>query len=254
MADDGVLSKIRRLYQSKNVESLQPRSRAAVQDAATVEPCRPTAAVASSTMQAGDLAGWLDGLDLPARLQALRLAWCSLRATCSRSDEATFAWTVPPAPRPAAARHIRIVLHLDSALTELTYVFDEPAAGLHPHDTARVIELLHRLRDKGNNVLVVEHQPDVIRAADHIIDLGPKAGAHGGRVVFHGTPKQLTRARTLTAEYLNRRQQIKTRAPSRRHTPGGGPPATTYAASVSTCRSAAWTPSPGSPVPGKRRC
>ncbi|WP_290513145.1 hypothetical protein [Aeromicrobium sp.] len=89
------------------------------------------------------------------------------------------------------AQRIRTVLHLDSALTELTYVFDEPAAGLHPHDSSRVIELLHRLRDKGNNVLVVEHHPDVIRAADHIIDLGPHAGLHDGRIVFQGTPKAL---------------------------------------------------------------
>lgn len=104
------------------------------------------------------------------------------------------------------AQRIRTVLHLDSALTELTYVFDEPAAGLHPHDTQRVIALLHQ----GNNVLVVEHHPDVIRAADHVIDLGPHAGPHGGQVVFQGTPAALTDARTLTAQHRNRRQQLKT--------------------------------------------
>ena len=73
------------------------------------------------------------------------------------------------------AQRIRTVMHLDSALTELTYVFDEPAAGLHTHDTTRIIDLLYRLRDKGNTVLVVEHHPEIIRAADHIIDIGPGA-------------------------------------------------------------------------------
>jgi len=228
MAYEGVLSKIRRLYLSKNVESLQPRIRAAVQDAATVEPCpacggsrlniaaraceiQGHSIADASAMQAGDLAGWLGGLDLPAHLQVLRTSVLSALGNMQQVGLGYLALERPTSTLSGGeAQRIRTVLHLDSALTELTYVFDEPAAGLHPHDTARVIELLHRLRDKGNNVLVVEHQPDVIRAADHVIDLGPKAGAHGGRVVFHGTPKQLVSARTLTAQYLNRRQPIKT--------------------------------------------
>ena len=234
MAYEGVLTKIRRLYLSKDLDALPARVRAAVQDAATVEPCpacrgsrlNPAARACridgcsitdACAMQAGDLAEWLNRLALPRHLHALRAGTVSAMRNmdCVGLGYLTLERRTGTLSGGEAQR-IRTVLHLDSALTELTYVFDEPAAGLHPHDTARVIELLHRLRDKGNNVLVVEHHPDVILAADHVVDLGPSAGASGGQVVFSGTPRALARADTLTARHLWRRQPIKTdvRTPS----------------------------------------
>ena len=106
--------------------------------------------------------------------------------------------------------HLDLVRHLDSALCDLTYVFDEPTTGLHAHDTANMIRLLQRLRDKGNTVLVVEHDPDVIAAADHVIDIGPRAGTAGGTVCFTGTVAQLRKADTATGRHLEQRQAVKT--------------------------------------------
>ncbi len=226
MAYEGVLSKIRRLYLSKPVEALKPRIRAAVEQSATFEPCggcggsRLNAAARACTIgklcisdchdtQVSDLAVWVASLTFPGPsllqdqlvailgdLQRVGLSYLSLsRPTGTLSG--------------GEAQRIRTVQHLDSALTELTYVFDEPAAGLHPHDTARVIELLQALRDKGNTVLVVEHNPDIIDAADHIIELGPRAGIHGGQVVYQGDRAGLARAGTLTGRHLTARQPIK---------------------------------------------
>ena len=107
------------------------------------------------------------------------------------------------------AQRARMVRHLGSALTDVTYVFDEPTAGLHPHDIARMNKLLLRLRDKGNTVLVVEHKPDTIAIADHIIDLGPNAGSHGGEITFTGGLEQLLESETLTGKHLNDRQSFK---------------------------------------------
>ncbi len=104
-----------------------------------------------------------------------------------------------------------MVRHLGSSLTGMTYIFDEPSVGLHPRDVGRLNDLLLRLRDKGNTVLVVEHDPDVIAVADHVVDMGPGAGADGGRVVFEGTPGELRRADTLTGRYLRRRTEVKER-------------------------------------------
>jgi excinuclease UvrABC ATPase subunit len=96
-----------------------------------------------------------------------------------------------------------MIRHLGSSLTDVTYVFDEPTIGLHPHDITRMNDLLLRLRNKGNTALVVEHKPETIAIADHIIDLGPGAGHNGGRIVFQGTPTDLATARsTLTGEHL----------------------------------------------------
>jgi excinuclease UvrABC ATPase subunit len=98
-----------------------------------------------------------------------------------------------------------MVRHLGSSLIEMLYVFDEPSIGLHPHDVQRLTGLLRRLRDKGNTVLVVEHDPDVVAVADHVVDLGPGAGHHGGRVLFSGPPDQLVDdPRSVTAEHLRR--------------------------------------------------
>ena len=98
-----------------------------------------------------------------------------------------------------------MIRHLGSSLTDVTYVFDEPTIGLHPHDIQRMNELLLQLRDKGNTVLVVEHKPEVIAIADHVVDLGPGAGTAGGEVVFEGTVEELRASGTLTGRHLDDR-------------------------------------------------
>ncbi|NJP49734.1 excinuclease ABC subunit UvrA [Streptomyces sp. SBST2-5] len=109
------------------------------------------------------------------------------------------------------AQRLKTVRHLGSSLTGMTYIFDEPSVGLHPRDVHRLGELLLRLRDKGNTVLVVEHDPDVIRLADHVVDMGPGAGADGGRVVFEGSPAELTASGTLTGRLLGRPAEVRER-------------------------------------------
>lgn len=109
------------------------------------------------------------------------------------------------------AQRVKIVRHLGSALTDVSYVFDEPTAGLHPHDTHRMISLLHQLRDKGNTVLVVEHTPSVIDAADHVIELGPGAGSDGGTITFAGSPTHLRDAETVTSRALRERPALRSR-------------------------------------------
>src|SRR6185295_15984257 len=108
------------------------------------------------------------------------------------------------------AQRTKMVAHLGSSLTDVTYVFDEPTIGLHPHDIQRMNDLLLRLRNKGNTVLVVEHKPEMIAIADHVIDLGPRAGSAGGKVVFEGTVDELQKSDTLTGRHLNDRVSLKT--------------------------------------------
>src|SRR5690606_17367330 len=107
------------------------------------------------------------------------------------------------------AQRTKMIRHLGSSLTDVTYVFDEPTVGLHPHDIQRMNELLQRLRDKGNTVLVVEHKPEAIRIADHVVDLGPRAGTEGGEITFTGTVDDLQRSDTLTGRHLGYRAQLK---------------------------------------------
>src|SRR5687767_9945004 len=107
------------------------------------------------------------------------------------------------------AQRTKMIRHLGSSLTDVTYVFDEPTVGLHPHDIQRMNDLLLRLRDKGNTVLVVEHKPEVMAIADHVVDLGPGAGAAGGEVVFEGTLDGLRSSGTLTGRHLNDRASLK---------------------------------------------
>lgn len=107
------------------------------------------------------------------------------------------------------AQRTRMIRHFGSSLTDVTYVFDEPTIGLHPHDIHRMNELLVQLRDKGNTVLVVEHKPEVIEIADHIVDIGPRAGVHGGKVVFEGTIAGLRKSKTVTGQHLDDRAQLK---------------------------------------------
>ncbi len=108
------------------------------------------------------------------------------------------------------SQRIKMVRHLGNSLTDMMYILDEPSVGLHARDVHRLNELLVKLRDKGNTVLVVEHDPDVIAIADHVIDIGPKAGAHGGEVVFEGTVDELAEAPTLTGTFLKHQLAVKT--------------------------------------------
>src|SRR5699024_10064292 len=107
------------------------------------------------------------------------------------------------------AQRTRMIRHLGSSLTDVTYVFDEPTIGLHPHDIARMNNLLLRLRDKGNTVLVVEHKPETIAIADHVVDLGPGAGVNGGTLCFEGTVEGLRSSDTVTGQHLDQRIALK---------------------------------------------
>ena len=227
MAYEGVLDKIRRLYLSKEPESLQPRVRRAVEAAAVFGDCpecdgvRLNEAARScriggvniadcNAMQVTDLSEWTRALDAAGVAPLLE----SLASTLENLVEIGLGYL--SLDRSAGtlsggeAQRVKMVRHLDSSLTELTYVFDEPTAGLHAHDTARMIALLRRLRDKGNTVLVVEHNPDVIAAADHVVDMGPGAGTSGGSVIYEGDVEGMIAAGTPTGAHLGTRQPIKT--------------------------------------------
>ncbi|MFP7834649.1 ATP-binding cassette domain-containing protein [Marisediminicola sp. LYQ134] len=228
MAYEGVLLKIRRLYVSKTPEALKPKVREALAAIATVTACATCdgtrlneaaracmigehSIATAARLETNDLRDWIATLEIPERLEELQKRLISILTGMQHVGLGYLGLDRPTSTLSGGeAQRIRTVMHLDSALSELTYVFDEPAAGLHAHDTARVVELLHRLRDKGNTVLVVEHHPDVIRAADHVIDVGPGAGAHGGTILFEGTPSALIDAGTPTAEGLSNKPTPKT--------------------------------------------
>ena len=223
---EGVIPKIQKSMLSKDVDSLQPHIRAFVQRAVTFTTCpecegtRLSVQARSSkikqidiadacAMQISDLATWVGKLQNKAvapLLQALGatldsfvdigLGYLSLdRASGTLSG--------------GEAQRVKIVRQLGSSLTDVTYVFDEPTIGLHPHDIARMNELLLALRDKGNTVLVVEHKPETIAIADHVVDLGPKAGSEGGEVVFEGTVEGLRASATITGRHLEDRATLK---------------------------------------------
>jgi excinuclease UvrABC ATPase subunit len=154
-------------------------------------------------MQISDLAAWMRGLDEPSVAPLLE----ALRQTLDSIVEIGLGYFSLGRPSGTLsggeAQRTKMIRHLGSSLTDVTYVFDEPTTGLHPHDLRRMNDLLLRLRDKGNTVLVVEHEPEAIAIADHVVDLGPVAGHDGGRIVFEGTPADLVAARsTLTGEHL----------------------------------------------------
>ncbi|EPH02819.1 hypothetical protein HMPREF1531_02131 [Propionibacterium sp. oral taxon 192 str. F0372] len=160
-------------------------------------------------MQITDLVNWVRGLSLPpAKLLidglagllegfvAIGLGYLNLaRASGTLSG--------------GEAQRVKMIRHLGSALTDVTYVFDEPSAGLHPHDIGRLNNLLLALRDKGNTVLVVEHKPEVVRIADHVVDLGPSAGSGGGQIIYEGDPKGLRGSDTLTGKHLFERVSLR---------------------------------------------
>ncbi len=223
---EGLIPKIQKSMLSKDVESLQPHIRAFVERATTFQICpdcdgtRLTEAARSSkingvniadacAMQINDLADWVRGLDEPSVAPLLT----TLRQTLDSFVEIGLGYLSLDRPSGTLsggeAQRTKMIRHLGSSLTDVTYVFDEPTIGLHPHDIARMNDLLLRLRDKGNTVLVVEHKPEAIAIADHVIDLGPRAGSDGGQVMFEGTVDGLRASNTLTGTHLDDRAALK---------------------------------------------
>jgi len=160
-------------------------------------------------MQISDLAGWVNGLNEPSAAPLL----ATLRHTLDSFVEIGLGYLSLDRPSGTLsggeAQRTKIIRHLGSSLTDVTYVFDEPSIGLHPHDIQRMNELLLRLRDKGNTVLVVEHKPEMIAIADHVVDLGPGAGTAGGTVCYEGSLEGLRASDTLTGRHLDDRAQLK---------------------------------------------
>ncbi|MBW0090898.1 excinuclease ABC subunit UvrA [Pseudonocardia sp. KRD-184] len=222
----GLIPQIQKSYLSKDVDALQPHVRAFVERAATFTPCpdcggtrlsegarsstiRGTSIADACAMQISDLAAWVRDLDEPSVAPLLT----TLRHTLDSFVGIGLGYLSLDRPSGTLsggeAQRTKMIRHLGSALTDVTYVFDEPTVGLHPHDIARMNRLLLQLRDKGNTVLVVEHKPEAIAIADHVVDLGPGAGSGGGEVVFEGTVDGLRASGTLTGRHLDDRARLK---------------------------------------------
>ncbi|MBM7801639.1 excinuclease UvrABC ATPase subunit [Curtobacterium luteum] len=227
MTYEGLVLRFRRSFLQKDREAMQPHVRAFVDRAVTFTTCpacdgtRLNDTARSSriagkniadvcAMQISDLARWLHELDAPSVGPLLE----GLRDAVDSFVEIGLGYLSPDRPTGTLSggegQRVKMVKHLGSALSDVTYVFDEPSTGLHPHDVERMNELLLRLRDKGNTVLVVEHKPEVIRIADHVVDLGPGAGTAGGTVCFEGTVDGLRGSDTVTGRHLGDRQPLKT--------------------------------------------
>jgi excinuclease UvrABC ATPase subunit len=223
---EGLIPKIQKSFLSKDVDAMQPHIRAFVEGAVTFTTCpecdgtRLSEAARSSkiaginiadacAMQISDLAEWVSGLDEPSVAPLLG----TLRHTLDSFVEIGLGYLSLDRSSGTLsggeAQRTKMIRHLGSSLTDVTYVFDEPTIGLHPHDIERMNDLLLRLRDKGNTVLVVEHKPEAIVIADHVVDLGPGAGAGGGEVVFEGTVEGLRASDTLTGRHLDDRAALK---------------------------------------------
>ncbi|MER5628176.1 excinuclease ABC subunit UvrA [Streptosporangium sp. NPDC002544] len=223
---EGLVPKIQKSMLSKDKEALQSHVRAFVERAVTFTSCpecggtRLSEAARSSkikgisiadvcSMQISDLADWVRGLDEPS-LAPLLIA---LQQSLDSFVEIGLGYLSLERPSSTLsggeAQRVKMIRHLGSALTDTTYVFDEPTIGLHPHDIQRMNDLLLRLRDKGNTVLVVEHKPETIVIADHVVDLGPGAGTAGGTVCFEGTVEGLRASGTLTGRHFDDRAVVK---------------------------------------------
>ena len=223
---EGLIPKIQKSMLSKDVDSLQPHIRAFVERAVTFTVCpdcngtRLNEGARSSTineisiadacaMQISDLAEWVRGLNdssvapLLTALELLLNSFVQIGLGYLSLDRASGTLSGGESQR------TKMIRHLGSSLTDVTYVFDEPTIGLHPHDIQRMNTLLVQLRDKGNTVLVVEHKPEMIAIADHVIDLGPGAGSDGGEVVFEGSLAGLRTSGTLTGRHLDDRAAVK---------------------------------------------
>jgi excinuclease UvrABC ATPase subunit len=223
---EGLIPKLQRSMLSKDREALQPHIRAFVERAATLTACpdcggtRLAAAARSSrirginigeacAMQISDLAEWVRRVEEPSVAPLLT----TLRRTLDSFVEIGLGYLsldrASGTLSGGEAQRVKMVGHLGSSLTDVTYVFDEPSIGLHPHDVQKMNDLLLRLRDKGNTVLVVEHEPETIAIADHVVDLGPGAGTTGGTVCFEGTVDGLRASGTLTGRHLEDRAALK---------------------------------------------
>jgi len=223
---EGLIPRIQKSFLSKDVDALQPHVRAFVERAVTFTACpecggtRLNQAARSSkikgisiadacAMQISDLAEWVRGLDEPSVAPLL----ASLGETLDSFVEIGLGYLSLDRPSGTLsggeAQRVKMIRHLGSSLTDVTYVFDEPTVGLHPHDVQRMNDLLLQLRDKGNTVLVVEHKPEAIAIAEHVVDLGPGAGTDGGEVVFEGTVEGLRASGTLTGRHLDDRAALK---------------------------------------------
>lgn len=223
---EGIIPKIQKSMLSKDVDSLQPHVRAFVDRAITFSTCpechgtrlsegaraskiKGISIADACAMQISDLAEWVRGLKEPsvapllAALQHCFDSFAEIGLGYLSLDRPTGTLSGGESQR------TKMIRHLGSALTDVTYVFDEPTIGLHPHDIERMNGLLLRLRDKGNTVLVVEHKPEAIAIADHVVDLGPRAGSGGGEIVFEGTVEALRASGTLTGRHLGDRAKLK---------------------------------------------
>jgi len=226
MTYEGLVPKVQKSMLQKDKEAMQPHIRAFVERAVTFTACpechgtRLSEATRSSkvngisiadacSMQISDLAEWVRGISDPAVAPLI----ASLQQNLDAFVNIGLGYL--SLDRPAGtlsggeAQRTKLIRHLGSALTDVTYVFDEPTIGLHPHDIQRMNELLLRLRDKGNTVLVVEHKPETIVIADHVVDLGPRAGSAGGEIQFEGTVDELRASDTLTGRHLSYRAALK---------------------------------------------
>jgi excinuclease UvrABC ATPase subunit len=223
---EGLIGKIQKSMLSKDIDALQPHVRAFVERVVTFTVCpdcggtRLSEAARSSTikginiaeacaMQISDLAEWVRGVSEPtvapllAALGEMLDSFVEIGLGYLSLDRSSGTLSGGEAQR------VKMIRQLGSSLTDVTYVFDEPTIGMHPHDIQRINDLLLRLRDKGNTVLVVEHKPEAIAIADHVVDLGPGAGTEGGEVVFEGTVEELRASGTITGRHLDDRASLK---------------------------------------------
>jgi excinuclease ABC A subunit len=223
---EGLIPRVQKSMLSKDLDSLQPHVRVFVERAVTFTTCpecggaRLSAEARSSkieginiadacAMQISDLAAWVGELENPSVAPLLQ----ALEATLDSFVDIGLGYLSLERPSGTLsggeAQRVKMIRQLGSSLTDVTYVFDEPTIGLHPHDIQRMNGLLLQLRDKGNTVLVVEHKPETIAIADHVVDLGPKAGAQGGEVMFEGSVDGLRGSDTITGRHLDDRAALK---------------------------------------------
>ncbi|MGR6965994.1 ATP-binding cassette domain-containing protein [Geodermatophilus sp. URMC 61] len=223
---EGVIPKIQKSMLAKDVDAMQPHVRAFVERAVTFTTCpecdgtrlgpearsskiRGRSIADVCAMQISDLADWVRDLDAPS-VTPLLAGLQHLLDSFTRIGLGYLSLDRPAGTLSGGeAQRTKMIRHLGSSLTDVTYVFDEPTIGLHPHDIERMNDLLLQLRDKGNTVLVVEHKPETIVIADHVVDLGPGAGTAGGEVVFEGTVERLRTSGTLTGRHLDDRATLK---------------------------------------------
>ncbi|RAO58807.1 UvrABC system protein [Micromonospora noduli] len=222
----GLIPSIQKSFLAKDIDALQPHIRAFVERAVTFTTCPECAGTRLSkearsskikgkniadacAMQISDLAAWVRGIEEPSVTPLL----AGLQHLLDSFEEIGLGYLSLDRPSGTLsggeAQRTKMIRHLGSSLTDVTYVFDEPTIGLHPHDIQRMNELLLQLRDKGNTVLVVEHKPEAIAIADHVVDLGPGAGTEGGTVCYEGTVEGLRASGTITGRHLDDRAALK---------------------------------------------